>query len=79
MTDVKTPYVCIKEDKIAELDAEITFNQKRLDDIDHKIEKMDEKIDKMNENINKLIVKSNKGDAELEKRLVAMETQLREN
>ena len=33
----------------------------------------------MNENINKLIVKSNKGDAELEKRLVAMETQLREN
>ena len=32
-----------------------------------------------NENINKLIVKSNKGDAELEKRLVAMETQLREN
>ena len=28
MVDAKTPYVCIKEDKIAELDAEITFKQK---------------------------------------------------
>jgi len=79
MEDVKTPYICIKEDKIAELDAEITFKQKRLDDIDRKIEKMDEKIDKLNENMNKLIVQSNKDDNAIEKRLVALETKTKDN
>ena len=34
---------------------------------------------KMNDNINKLILQSNKNDADLEKRLVAMETKLYEN
>lgn len=72
-------YMCIKEDKIAELDAEISFKQKRLNDIDHKIERMEEKIDKLNENMNKLIVQSQKDDSLLEKRLVAMETKLLEN
>ena len=72
-------YICIKEDKLAELDAEISFKQKRLNDIDHKIERMDEKIDKLNESINKLIVKSQQDDNLIERRLVAMETKLKEN
>ena len=79
MEDVKKPYVCIKEDKIAELDAEITFKQKRLDDIDHKIERMDEKLDKLNENMNKIIIASNQSDNNIEKRLVALETKTNEN
>lgn len=68
-------YICIKEDKLAELDAEINFKQKRLNDIDHKIEKMDEKIDKLNDSINKLILKSQQDDSVLERRLVAIETE----
>lgn len=72
-------YICIKEDKLAELDAEISFKQKRLNDIDHKIERMDEKIDRLNDSINKLIVKSQQDDNLIERRLVAMETKLKEN
>ena len=79
MTDAKQPYVCIKEDKLAELDAEITFKQKRLDDIDHKIERMDEKLDKLNENMNEIIQQSIQSDNDIEKRMVAMETKLQEN
>lgn len=80
MTTTHQPnYICIKEDKLAELEAEVTFKQKRLDDIDRKIEKMDEKMDQLNESINKLIVKSQQDDNLIERRLVAMETKLHEN
>ena len=72
-------HLCIKEDKLAELEAEINFKQKRLNDIDRKIERMDEKIDRLNDSINKLIVKSQQDDNLLERRLVAMETKLLEN
>ena len=79
MEDVKNPYVCIKEDKIAELDAEITFKQKRLDDIDRKMEKMDEKLDKLNDNMNTIIQQSIQSDNDIEKRIVALETKNTEN
>lgn len=72
-------YICIKEDKLAELDAEISFKQKRLNDIDRKIERMDEKIDRLNDSINKLIVKSQQDDNRMEQRLVALETKSAEN
>lgn len=78
-THQQPSYICIKEDKLAELEAEVTFKQKRLDDIDRKIEKMDEKMDQLNESINKLIVKSQQDDNLIERRLVAMETKLHEN
>lgn len=78
-TPQQLKYICIKEDKLAELEAEVTFKQKRLDDIDRKIEKMDEKMDQLNESINKLIVKSQQDDNLIERRLVAMETKLHEN
>lgn len=72
-------HFCLKEDKLAELDAEITFKQKRLNDIDHKIERMDEKIDTLNDSINTLILKSQQDDSVLERRLVAIETQNKEH
>ncbi len=65
--------------QIAELKSEIKFKEKRLDDIDHKIERMDEKLDKLNENMNKIIQQSIQSDNDIEKRLVAMETKLKEN
>ena len=76
MTTTPQPnYICIKEDKLAELDAEVSFKQKRLNDIDRKIEKMDEKLDKVSASINKLMIQSQKDDSVLEKRLVAIETE----
>ena len=85
MTDVNPP--CAEHEEqiqynrrnITELQSEIKFKEKRIDDIYTKIEKMDEKIDDLNKNMNKLIQASMKSDADLEKRLVAMETKLREN
>ena len=61
---------------IESLKTRADYKDKRIDDLYLKIEKMEEKIDKMNENINKLILKSNKGDTDLELRLKAIETEL---
>ena len=79
-------YDCVYDDLIQSRSTDIEslktradYKDKRLDDLDTKIEKMSEKLDRMNDNINKLIQASMKSDADLEKRLVAMETQLREN
>ena len=79
-------YDCIHEDLIQSHSTDIQslktradYKDKRLDNLDNKIEKMSEKLDKMNDNINKLIQASMKSDADLEKRLVAMETKIAEN
>ena len=79
-------YDCVHEEliqnhsnSIAELNTRANYKDKRIDDLYAKIDKMDEKIDNLNTNMNKLIQASMKSDADLEKRLVAMETQLREN
>ena len=79
-------YDCVHEDLIQSHSTDIQslktradYKDKRLDDLDQKIEKMSEKLDKMNDNINKLIQASMKSDADLEKRLVAMETKIAEN
>ena len=62
--------------EIAELQTEIRFKEKRIDDVYLKVEKMEEKIDRLNENVNTLILNSNKGDTDLELRLKAIETEL---
>ena len=62
--------------EIAELQTEIRFKEKRIDDVYVKVEKMEEKIDRLNENVNTLILNSNKGDTDLELRLKAIETEL---
>ena len=65
--------------KIAGLETRADYKDKRIDTLETKIDKMDEKIDNLNTNMNKLIQASMKSDADLEKRLVAMETKLQEN
>ena len=65
--------------KIERLESKSEFKEHRLDEIDKKIERMDKKIDALGDSINKLILQSNKGDNLLEKRLVAIETELETN
>ena len=79
-------YDCIHESLIQSHSTDIEslktradYKDKRIDDLYEKIEKMNEKLDKMNDNINKLIQASMKSDADLEKRLIAMETKIAEN
>ena len=62
--------------KIAEVQTELKFKEKRIDDLYLKMEKVESKIDIMNENINQLILQSNKDDTQLELRLKAIETEL---
>ena len=76
-------YDCIHEEllqsqtkDLERLKTRADYKDKRIDELYIKMEKMEEKIDKMNENIQKLIVKSNKGDSDLELRLKAIETEL---
>ena len=83
MADVSTK-PCIEHEEqiqnntrdIAELQTEIKFKEKRIDDIYLKIEKMEDKLDKLNDNVNKIILQSTKGDTDLELRLKAIETEL---
>ena len=65
--------------KIERLETRSDYKEHRLDEIDKKIERMDKKIDALSDNINQLILQSNKGDNVLEKRLVAIETELDNN
>ena len=82
MSEVRTP--CNEHEEqiqhntreIAELQTEIKFKEKRIDDIYLKIEKMEDKLDKLNDNVNKIILQSTKGDTDLELRLKAIETEL---
>ena len=76
-------YDCIHEDllqsqtkDLERLKTRADYKDKRIDELYVKMEKMEQKLDTMNDNINKLIVKSNKGDTDLELRLKAIETEL---
>ena len=62
--------------EIAELQTEVRFKEKRIDDLYTKIDKMETKLDKVNENVNELLLQSKQGDANLELRLKAIETEL---
>lgn len=80
---VSVEYDCIHEDllqsqtrDLERLKTRADYKDKRIDELYVKMEKMEQKLDTMNDNINKLIVKSNKGDTDLELRLKAIETEL---
>ncbi len=80
---VSVEYDCVHEEllqsqtrDLERLKTRADYKDKRIDELYVKMEKMEEKLDTMNENINKLIVKSNKGDTDLELRLKAIETEL---
>ena len=62
--------------RITEVQTELRFKEKRIDDLYLKMEKVEEKLDKLNDNVNKLVQNSIKGDSDLELRLKAIETEL---
>ncbi len=80
MTDT---HKCLHEDMILgqsraieKLNAEMNYKKEKLDDLKEDNRRMEEKIDDIKECINELVVKSKTDDDKLEKRFVAMETNL---
>lgn len=74
-------YTCIHEDQIqgisrktAELEARADYKEKRIDELNNKINEMDKKLDVLIQGFNDFKVDSNKGDVELELRLKTIET-----
>jgi uncharacterized coiled-coil protein SlyX len=74
-------YTCIHEDQIqgisrktAELEARADYKEKRIDELNNKINEMDKKLDILVQGFNDFKVDSNKGDVELELRLKTIET-----
>lgn len=61
---------------IEKLNAEMNYKKEKLDDLKEDNRRMEEKIDDIKECINELVVKSKTDDDRLEKRFVAMETDL---
>lgn len=74
---------CIHEDQIqgisrktAELEAHSEYKEKRMDELNDKIEKIDEKLDFVIEGLNDFKLQSKSDDTTLELRLKAIETRL---
>ena len=65
--------------KIEALQVRADYKDQRIEELNDKITNIDAKIDLINQNINMLMLKSNKEDNKLEKRLVAIETELTAN
>ena len=66
-------YVCIKEDKIAELEAKNGFKEQRINELIIDQRRMEEKIDNIAENVNQLMLQSVKDDNNLNQRITAIE------
>ena len=62
--------------KISSLETRADYKEKRIDELYTKMEKMETKLDKVSENVNELLLQSKQGDANLELRLKAIETEL---
>ena len=74
---------CLHEEQLNKQSREIErlsvhekYKEQQINDINDKIGTMEEKIDNIDKNVNKLILRSQKGDSELEQRLTAIETEL---
>lgn len=67
-------YICIKEDKLAELEARAEYKEKRIDELDNKMDRMDAKLDKLTENVNNIMLHSIQDDNNLNQRVTALET-----
>lgn len=72
---------CIHEEQIqgisrktAELEARADYKEKRIDELNDKINSMDNKLDILIQGFNDFKIDSQKGDVELELRLKAIET-----
>lgn len=75
-------YVCIEKDrltdqsqKIAGLEARAEYKEKRIEELNDKINDMDKKLDILVQGFNDFKLDSNKGDVELELRLKTLETE----
>ena len=60
---------------IERLDAELSYKKERLDDLKEDNRRMEEKLDEIKDCMNKIVTKSKSDDAELDKRLTAIETE----
>lgn len=77
------PHDCIHEDMllshnrtIERLDAEMDYKKEKLDDLKESNRRMEEKIDEIKESVNEIILKSTADDDKLDKRILAIETEL---
>jgi len=75
-------YVCIEKDqlnsqsqKIARLEEKAEYKEKRIEELNDKINDMDKKLDILVQGFNDFKLDSNKGDVELELRLKTLETE----
>lgn len=60
---------------IERLDAELKFKKEKLDDLKKDNERMEKKLDEIKNCVNQLVVKSKTDDDNLDKRLIAIETE----
>lgn len=67
-------YICIKEDKLAELEARAEYKEKRIDELDRKMDKIDGKLDKLTANVNNIMLHSIQDDNNLNQRVTALES-----
>lgn len=67
-------YICIKEDKLAELEAKAEYKEKRIDELDKKMDRMDAKLDKLTETVNNIMLHSIQDDNNLNQRVTALES-----
>lgn len=75
-------HICLHEEQILSqsktierLDAELSYKKERLDDLKEDNRRMEEKLDEIKNCMNKIVTKSKSDDAELDKRLTAIETE----
>jgi chaperonin cofactor prefoldin len=67
-------YICIKEDKLAELEARAEYKEKRIEELDRKMDKIDGKLDKLTANVNNIMLHSIQDDNNLNQRVTALES-----
>ena len=73
MVDANSEYICIKEDKIAELEAKNSFKEQRINELIKDQRRMEEKIDNISNNVNQLMLQSLKDDNNLNQRITTIE------
>ena len=71
---MSSEYLCIKEDKLAELEAKAEYKEKRIDELDKKMDRIDAKLDKLTENVNNIMLHSIQDDSNLNQRVTALES-----
>lgn len=81
MSDDKEPYVCIREDilaehntKLTELSTEIHFKKEKIDLIMENQQKMEDKIDNLTTVVSNLQLQSLKDDKDIDNRVARLES-----